>query len=251
MTSRELLFIAWQDPQSRRILPIGRLLRQDGGYEFAYVQAVVEAEQFGFEPLLTFPDLDEVYRTREVPPLFSNRLMPKNRPDFANYLGELGLSVDNAEPFTVLSRSGGRRVTDRLEIFAPPTQLGDVHEGVFLLRGVRHVPNSEEALGRVLLQERLFVMADVQNPANPGALALRDEQKHLLGFVPDYLASELNATGAHPSCLSVTALKLNPPPAAVHHRLLCQYQCPKEFGGLLFRGPKYRPVSTRATDVAA
>lgn len=251
MNSRQLLFVAWQDPESRQILPIGRLLRQGQTYEFSYIQAVEEAKQLGFEPLLTFPDLNEVYRSDELPPLFSNRLMPKSRPEFARYLSELGLSVGAAEPFTVLSRSGGRRATDRLEVFSPPAERESLYEGVFLLRGVRHVPHSEEALAHLPAQSCLFVMADVQNPANSAALALRDEEKRLLGYVPDYLASELGAAGAKPSCLCVTVLKVNPPPAAVHQRVLCQYQCPQDVGGILFRGSRYQPISKRATDIAA
>jgi hypothetical protein len=251
MNLRELLFVAWQHPESRKILPIGRLLRQGETYEFAYIRAVQEAQQLGFEPLLTFPVVDEVYRSHELPPLFSNRLMPKSRPEFAQYLSELGLSVGAAEPFAVLSRSGGRRVTDRLEVFSPPAQCESVYQGVFLLRGVRHVPHGEEALANLPAQSRLFVMADVQNPANPAALALGDEQKHLLGYVPDYLASELATARAESSCLRVTVLKVNPPPAAVHQRVLCQYQCPERVGGVLFRGPRYQPISKQATDIAA
>ena len=83
MTTRDLLFVAWQDAESRRIVPIGRLLRRDGRYEFAYVNAVSDARALGFEALLTYPDLEEVYESRDLPPLFSNRLLPKRRPELA------------------------------------------------------------------------------------------------------------------------------------------------------------------------
>ena len=79
------LFIAWQDPESRKIIPVGRLLRLQGGYEFAYIGSVHEARARGFAPLVTFPELGQVYRSVELPPLFSNRLMSSARRDFAEY----------------------------------------------------------------------------------------------------------------------------------------------------------------------
>lgn len=252
MTTRDLLFVAWQDAESRRIVPIGRLLRRDGRYEFAYVNAVSDARALGFEALLTYPDLEEVYESRDLPPLFSNRLLPKRRPELAEYLGELGLSVEQGEPFTVLSRSGGRRTTDRLEVFAPPEQMNDGnYQGLFLARGVRHVPGSEAALAQLGAASPLFVMADVQNSTNSAALALRDGAQHLLGYVPDYLANELVTAGASPALLQVTAERINLPPAPVHHRLLCRFRMPGKVGGTLFRGEGYQPLSPKAAATAA
>ncbi len=69
--------------------------------------AVREATDLGFQPLLSFPELSTVYITSELPPLFTNRLMPKSRPDFPGYITELGLTAEQAEPFAVLARSEG------------------------------------------------------------------------------------------------------------------------------------------------
>jgi hypothetical protein len=249
--TRNLLFVTWQDAESRRIVPIGRLLQRAKGYEFAYVNAVAEARKLGFEPLLTFPDLNEVYESVDLPPILSNRLMPSGRPEFSAYLAELGLSLEHAEPFSVLSRSGGRRATDRLEVFAPPDKTEHGYEGLFLMRGVRHVPGSEAALSELAAESRLFVMADFQNEANPHALALRDAAKRLLGYVPDYLANELASADAHPSLMEIRVERLNLPPAPVQHRLLCRFCVPDPIGDRLFRGESFRPVSQKATASAA
>jgi hypothetical protein len=246
-----LLFLAWQDAESRRIVPIARLLEQGGRYQFAYINAVVEARALGFEPLLSFPRLDEVYESSELPPLLSNRLMPRGRPEFASYLGELGLSADHAEPFTVLARSGGRRTTDRLEVFAPPAKTERGYEGLFLARGVRHVPGSEEALTELRAGNSLFVMADLQNDANPAALVLRDPGKRLLGYVPDYLANEIATSGTPAASLQVGVERVNLPPAPVHHRLLCRFRLPEDVGDKLFRGESFRSISTQAWATAA
>lgn len=251
MKSPTVLFVAWQEPGSRRILPIARLLKHNGDYEFAYINAVEDAVQLGFQPLLTFPDLAGVYITRELPPLFTNRLMPRTRPDFAGYLGELGLSVEQAEPFAVLARSGGRRETDSLEVFSAPLPCAEGHEGFFLARGVRHVPQSEAALASQAPGEKLFVMADVQNEANPAALLLRTAAKHAVGYVPDHLANELRDASADLTTVLVTVSRVNPPPAPMLHRLLCHFSCPRALGEQLYRGRRYLPLSARATQTAA
>jgi hypothetical protein len=174
---------------------VARLLKRNGDYEFAYINAVREATDLGFQPLLSFPELSTVYITSDLPPLFTNGLMPKLRPDFPGYITELGLTAEQAEPFAVLARSEGRRATDSLEVFSAPLPGADGYEGYFLARGVRHLPECEKALEAVTPDERLFVMADVQNESNGAALLLRTASKHVVGYFPDHLANELHAAG--------------------------------------------------------
>ena len=125
MKTPEMLYLAWQEPDSRRVVAIARLLKLNGDYEFAYINAVEEATRQGFQPLLSFPDLSTVY---------------KSRPDFPGYITELGLTAEQAKPFAVLARSEGRRATDSLEVFSGPLPFADGYEGFFLARGVRHLP---------------------------------------------------------------------------------------------------------------
>jgi hypothetical protein len=94
MKTPEMLYLAWRNPDSRRILPIARLLKHNGEYEFACINAVKQATHLGFQPLLSFPDLDGVYITSELPPLFTNRVMPKSRPDFPECVSELGIHIE-------------------------------------------------------------------------------------------------------------------------------------------------------------
>ncbi|WP_121971239.1 hypothetical protein [Leptolyngbya sp. BC1307] len=70
-----MLFLAWQNPISRRWFPIGRLTFDGHLYRFGYIQGVVTAQQEGdFESLWAFPELNTVYESYELFPLFSNRL---------------------------------------------------------------------------------------------------------------------------------------------------------------------------------
>lgn len=246
-----LLYVAWQAPESRRILPVGRLLRVEVGFEFAYIQAVSVATALGFLPLVTFPELREVYRCPKLPPLFSNRLMSRSRPDFSRYVTEFALRPDEAEPFTVLARSGGRRTTDKLEIFAPPRPGPEGVEGLFLARGVRHIPGSEDALCHLPIGAALRVVAEPSNAVNPAALMLHNEQGQRLGYVPDYLANELaQRENAIPN-LRVRVVKVNLDPAPVHHRLLCGYAWAGDAEPPLFSGAQYQPLPASAAGAHA
>ena len=51
--------------------------------------------------------------------MFRNRQMPRRRPDYGEYLRRLDLDIDT-DPFEVMARSEGIRMTDRVEVFAYP-----------------------------------------------------------------------------------------------------------------------------------
>jgi hypothetical protein len=162
MPVRPVLFVAWQDPVSRRILPVARIaIDERGEYEFAYVRAVENAQASGFLPLVPFPDLRTVYRSQTLLPILHNRLVQPNRPDYREHLLQLGLEPIELNPFAILARSGGRRVTDRLELFAPPTLSGQSGLSCYaLVRGVRYKSGSEEAIARINAGDRLTVSRD-------------------------------------------------------------------------------------------
>lgn len=247
----DTLYVAWQDGGSRRIMPVGRLTRSGERYEFAYIQAARQAQEHGFEPLLSFPSLDSVYRSDFLPPLFRNRVMNRSREEFGEYAAELGLSPEQAEPVTVLARSGGRRSTDKLEVFAPPAATSQWVEGLFLARGVRHVAGSEAVIGALQVGDRLRVIEDHENPVNRLALEVADDAGQRFAYVPDYLASEIGRVGIDPAAMVVNVERINPDPAPVHHRVLCRFCFPADQGAELFGGQDYRPISPEASDVAA
>lgn len=245
------VFLAWQCATTRKIVPVGRLLALgSGGYEFSYIGSVRRAQDLGFGPLVSFPEFETVYRSKSLPALFQNRVMPTSRPDFPSFVSELGLGT-SASPIEVLGRSGGRRATDELEVFSPPTELpGETSEMYVLVRGVRHVRGAEEAIVGLEPGQRLLVLRDEQNPHAVHAKLLRTDGTELIGYLPDYLAQELDRR-ENPSlqALFVTVEKVNPPPAPVHHRLLCRVEFPT--ADSLFKGADYAPIGIGATPVAA
>ncbi len=251
MTTPKVLFLAWQCPTTRSIVPVGRLLALGAsGYEFSYIRAARSAVDRGFAPLVAFPDLEAVYRSRELPALFQNRVMPKSRPEYPSFVRELGLEVGTT-PMDILARSGGLRRTDELEVFAPPHVSADGTRTMHVLaRAVRHIPHAEEAIAALSAGTQLFVVADYQNDKAAHARLLRTADTRLVGYLPDYLAAEIEKWP--PSAqeeLRVAIARVNLPPAPTSQRLLCRVELPA--GCNVLSGEEYLPIAADATCVAA
>ena len=119
-TGTRILFLAWQNPDSRLITPVGRLrvLTHNGSLSFEF-RYLARARGVLARPLTSFPDFDACYTSTRLFPLFENRMIPPDRVDFGSWAASLGLS-DATDPFEVLAQSGGTRATDTLEVFPEP-----------------------------------------------------------------------------------------------------------------------------------
>lgn len=249
------LFLAWLDPLQRRWYPVGQLRDVRGEYEFRYTEGALAARaEAGFQPLAAFPDLTATYRSSELFALFSNRLLPRSRPDYREFIEWLHIPESEVEPFVILARSGGRRATDTFEVFPEP-QIDKNGVAVlhFFVHGIRH--SSEGAVRRaesLVGGERLLLMHDLQNPHDPNALALRTGAAspgdlHLLGFCPRYLSEEvLPIVAQHPEQVQVEVAHVNPPPAPAQMRVLCSMRLPVGVTSGLFRGRKYQPLTAHS-----
>ena len=247
------LFVTWQDPQARTIYPVGRLTRvatPEAGYEFVYLVAAREAEARGFTPFVAFPDLNEAYRSRELPPFFQNRLMTPGRSDFTTHLSELGLER-TASPEAVLARTNGRRATDAYEVFAEfePTDVSGEWETWFFARSLRYL-QFPEAIETLTPGERLYCMRDVQNSADTNAIALRSERNALVGFCPGYLVDELAPVLREPEAVRVTVERVNPAPAALQHRLQCRLRVRPREGFHCYRSGRFEPIAASGIRLA-
>jgi HIRAN domain len=253
-TNIQALFVAWQEPKSKQYFPVGRLLRLPNGhgptYEFCYLNGVAKAQLAGFTAFLAFPELSEVYRSHELFPLFSNRLMPRSRPDFGKYVARLDLDPNNADDFAILGRSGGRRVTDSLELFPLPNLE---HEGCyityFLAHGIRYLPDT--SINRLeMLQEgdRLRLQWDMDNEADPRALSLRTEDRIQVGYVPRYLLDDAwEILMTCPYRPTITVAQVNHPPGPIQQRLLCRMESCWPEGFKPYCSDDYLPMVNTAT----
>lgn len=221
------LFIASQNPKTRAWSPIGKLTRTEDGYRFAYTQGIVDLTNF--TPFGRMQDVTVPYLSRELFPVFANRVLPKSRPEHAEYLSWLGLSMVDHDELDELSRSGGVRATDQFELIPCPSATSEGYfEEFFFCRGLSHLPQAaQDRAIQLQAGERLAVLKDVQNDWDMHALALRTEDPvSLLGYVPSYFAKDFSQLMVRDvRALDVTVEKVNAG-APLQYRLLCRVRAP-------------------------
>lgn len=255
------LYLTWQNPLTRRWFPIGRLTKSSDGFRFEYTGGVRDAQASGeFSPLPSFPKLDESYESEELFPLFSNRVLRSSRPDYREHLSWLGFEGSTeAEPLEMLARSGGRSVTDHLELVAVPEQTEDgSYMSRFFVHGLRHMPEAaRERVESLNVGDRLYLLYDFQNPSDPSALAIRSPEQshgdmHLLGYCPRYLFGDSFAVLVTDQGTPViTVARVNPPPAPVSFRILCEARFKLRDGRAPFSGEQFQSVPSAADPVPA
>lgn len=255
-TPIQALFVAWQDQKTKRYFPVGRLLRLANGasprYEFCYLRGTEGARKAGFTSFPAFQELEEVYRSNELFPLFENRLMSRSRPDFSEYVGRLDLDPEKADEFDILARSGGRRATDSLELFpCPDLDRDGCYITYFLAHGIRYL--SDEALMRInslAEEDRLRLQWDLDNEADQSALSLRTEDRIIVGYLPRYLlddAWELLFKCDYRPLIQVE--RVNPVSTPIQQRLLCKMEACWPDGFRPYQSEGYRTISTDAVQL--
>jgi hypothetical protein len=248
-SSVHVLFVAWQDPESRRIFPIARLSRRvSGRYEFGYVRAVHEAQAHGFLALPGLEELNRVYQSEQLPELFERgaavRRGRSQPPGLAAAQAPPGAAPAlDAAPISVFVRRPNQSAPERLEVFAPPL-LGEdgKYWGIFEARGVGRVQGSEAVLAGLSTGQQLALSAEPDNVYNPAAVRIELADGRALGYVPDYFANELAAAGGRLAEVSVEvarAERVTFAPAPAVYRVACRYRCSAELGRQLFASARY------------
>jgi len=224
------LFLAWRDPKTGSWFPIGRLTFDGNRYQFVYTHGVKEAkEQSAFEPLISFPELNKVYESNELFPIFTNRLLPPSRPDYQDFLDYLGVKGVEFDQLSLLSMSGGRRVTDSYEVFSlPKVDSEEKYHIPFFAHGLRHLAKeSIERINALEPGEQLLLLRDFQNPYDPSALMLRTNDKfvgdrYFVGYCPRYLLKDVHRALEHDAnSIRVEVDQINLP-APLQLRLRCK-----------------------------
>ena len=225
------LFVAWQDPNSRSWYPVARLTYDGGRYAFAYTRGAKDAQALkSFRPFGRMTDLDTIYVSSKLFPLFANRVLNESRPEYPDYLRWLGLPLEKSNELEVLARSGGLRATDTLEVFPCPEPTHDRQYVVyFFSRGIRHlVPENQTRIADLKVGDRLYLMKDVQNDYDPTAIMLRSgDPVANVGYCPQYFSQEFTRLLDVLGCanLKATVERVNPD-APTQFRLLCKLSAP-------------------------
>jgi hypothetical protein len=188
------LFVAWRPPMPDQTgwRPVGRLAHDGELYRFCYTEG---AKKPGFRPFAQMEQLDQVYESEELFPLFANRLLSESRPEYEAYMRWSGFDSDNPpDPIVVLGVTEGIRQTDAVEVFPCPVPDAEgCYFNKFFLHGVRWLPDAVlERIGKLEEDEPLKLMLDLQNDHDPQAVAVRTETERMqIGYVPRYLAHDV------------------------------------------------------------
>ena len=129
----------------------------------------------------------------------------------------------------ILARSGGKKVTDTFQIFSIPTKNDDgIFEINFFVHGLRYMPqSSQECVTSLEANTQLLITKDCQNQYNSDALLLRTKNKHNLGYIPRYLTKDIiKLLDRDSQAVKVYVQKVNPAPAPIQLRLLCNLTAP-------------------------
>ena len=214
-TATPRLLVTRQDPRTRVYSAVGVLSCAHNRFTFGYLPRTT---------LPGFSDVGRTYSSASLFPLFSQRVMDPRRPDRQQWLQWLGLDGD-PDVFEVLAHSGGRRVSDSIELIRIPEPDGDGRFVLpFLVHGVRHLRTNdtdlEERLQGLQPGDPLGLLPHEDNPYNPRALFVTNPDRPL-GYVPEPLLTLIDdvRTGGE---LMLRVLRSNGPEAGDHLRLLVE-----------------------------
>ena len=222
------LFVAWQDSISRRWAPVGRLTHENGVYNFVYTRGAEGMSNF--QPFGRMQDLHKSYKSEELFPIFANRILAKNRPEYSDYQKWLGLTEASYDALEELARTGGLRATDSLELFPCPAPTeGKNYEVYFFCRGLRHLHKENQGrTDHLQFGERLYLMQDLQNPHDSMALLMRTSDPiTLVGYTPRYYSAEftqlIKSTDLDQVKVTVERVNIDAP---IQYRVLCKLASP-------------------------
>lgn len=229
---RLLVTIRPSEPENgtRPYRAIGLLTCSADGYTFSYLPQAKSQE--AFEPIAGFGDVEKTYRSDELFPAFAQRVMSARRPDRPQFLRAINLN-DDSQPWEILSRSGGRRGGDTIEVMEEPVIATDGStSSTFLVHGVRHQdPEATERILRLQPDEPLRLRFEPDNPVNSRAVLVTADEGQPLGHVPDPLVDYVNQVMG--SDYNVRVVRANGPNVSPHLRLLVRLTGTVE--------PNYRP----------
>jgi HIRAN domain len=243
------LFVAWRggDAQQGVWGPVGRLDYEGGVYRFRYTCGAQRVG--GFSPFPGMPDLEEVYESEELFPLFANRLLKRSRPEYEAFLRWGGFAPGSQpEPIAILGVTEGIRQTDSIEVFPCPTQDPDgCYLSRFFLHGIRwRGQQAIERINRLQSEEELVVRPDPGNRVDPNAVGVHpDHGGAMIGFVPRYLAHDVKRLLEHcgPDFVKLFVERVNRD-APLQQRVLCRMRACWPEGFQPCNDEAFQPIPT-------
>ncbi len=223
MTMDNAVYLAWRDPDTADWRVVGQLSEQDDGYFFAYTKGALVSNKFqAFDGM---QDLRSRYVSRELFPVFKNRVLSEKRPEYPKFLEWLGLSDEEATPISILGRSGGLRGTDQLQLFKRiEFQADGSFTSYFFAHGLRYLSHSAvERVNHLQVGTKLRLCLDSQNEYDADAIIIRaDQPPEIIGYCPRYMAKTITKLlQQDKNCLSLSVAALQES-APANYKLLCK-----------------------------
>lgn len=191
---RDYIYLIWKDPDTRRNYIIGELSK-NGQYEFSYGYEIKEAIEKGFEPLISFENINEIYKSDTLFPTFTSRLPDRKRRGLQKVLSKYGLKEYDA--YKLLKRSGARLPIDNIEFIDPiPGKMDENIKRIFNIAGIRHHINCEgdscEKTINLEVNDKLRLELDSENVYDEYAIKIVDSKSNTLGYIPRYYSKDLS-----------------------------------------------------------
>lgn len=244
MTMNKSAYLAWQAPKSREWHVVGLLSETDEGYLFAYTNGAKASEKF--IPFSGMENMDSLYRSEELFPLFHNRLLSKKRPEYPKFIEWMGLIEGEVSPVSILGRSGAIRGTDKLQMFSRvEVQQDGSFEHIFFAHGLSYFNEmASERVSQLQVGERLFLCPDPQNEYDCNAVLMRaDKPKEAVGYLPRFLAKDIvDLLKESPDNIQVFVESVSDE-APLNYRLQCRLVgCGGANEKTFMTGDEYRPI---------
>ena len=108
------MYLVWTDVKTENKYKVAMLYKENEKYYFKYIlENVKEAQKYGFELLVAFPQINATYENPHLFAVFGARLPDKKRPEIKEILETYGMTEYDA--FELLKRSGAKLPTDNYE----------------------------------------------------------------------------------------------------------------------------------------
>ncbi|OQW92554.1 MAG: hypothetical protein BWK78_01345 [Thiotrichaceae bacterium IS1] len=238
------IFLTWQVPHGKSWHLVGKLTYEEDQrlYRFAYTRGTQNSAHFmPFEPMR---DVRKMYFSRELFPLFANRLLNKSRPEYSNFLRWLNIEPTIApNPLLFLARSGGMRATDLLRVFGWPelTRSDGLYEVYFFSgfsQDLRSVWADQTPQLDSLLGQRLRMVHDGRF-----SLVLEQEETTKMGELPGHLAKLFQRVLNESNSLTTTVVNVNAE-APWQLKVLCKLAFPEKIKVQLCEEEEFQVISS-------
>jgi len=237
------LILNWKNSTTHMWVPVGRLTFKNNHYFFQYTKGAENSKEF--KPFEKMDDLNKIYESEDLFPLFQNRLLQKSRPEYKEYLDWLDISANDMHPMEELSLTGGVRATDSLQLFPIPREKSGYYEVKFFSHGIRYLAQSyKKRADKLENGDKLYIMKDIQNSYDKFALTLRTEDPpELVGYCPKNYVKDFNSlidkNGAEN--IEVSVVKNNKT-APSQLKLLCKFKAKWYEGFKAFSDDEFQTI---------